>query len=194
MASNEAEFLGAKGANTVFPIFYRAQKYVDYRCEPEKAGAHKVEFVDMVEIRQAGETDNIRLMVDETHKRRWPEQWAAYSAGREQVASGTPLLALFPSNPEIVEELRRVNIHTVEALAAAPDSTAGRMHGLTSWKQKASAYVARNQKLAGVAELEADNDALKKRLADLEAIVAGLPDKSKKLFGDVVMDASGKEV
>lgn len=160
--------------NGVFPIFFKQAKYMP--AKSQETGVPTSEPIDMVKIIQAGEKDTVILAVDETHKRRWPQQWAAYQAGQEQMQSGTPLIVLFPANPEIVEECKRINVHTVQALIGVPDSAGAVMPFLTTWKQKAQQFIAGTEKGKGFHELErqlsaaqAENKELADRLAALEA-------------------------
>jgi hypothetical protein len=138
--------------------------------------------IDRVVIRQQGEVDSTIEDVHEGHKMRWPQQWAAFQAGLEQIVSGTPLLELFPGNPEVVAELKAVNIHTIEGLLACPDSaqTASKVPFLGEWKKRAKVYGERMFKANGVAELEAQNRALQDRLAALEAKLSEQPNKKQK--------------
>jgi len=156
--------------NQVMPFFYRAQRYQPVipgvRDEPTSIG------VDMVEIRQAGEKDTQKEEVNDLHKRRWPQQWAAFQAGRAQVADGTPIEHLFPAQPEVAAELKRFNFHTVEALAGAPDSAGAIVPFLTDRKKQAALYLAKNSKAKGYDELRTQNAALMERLAALEAQMA----------------------
>lgn len=146
---------GWNGGNeqTVFPRFYQYLK-PQYAASQE-AGTPISKAIDMVEIHQAGEVDYVKEEVNETHKRRWPQHWAAYKEGREQIASGTPLEMLFPANPEVVADLKRFNIHTIQALVAVPDSaTAQGIHFLSDWKKKGEIFLKGTEKGKGFHELE----------------------------------------
>ncbi len=81
------------------------------------------EGIDRVKVWQVGEKDNVIFDVDLSHQRRWPQQWAAYKEGREQLADGMPLDLLFPGSPEVVSTLRANHIYTIEQLANFPEST-----------------------------------------------------------------------
>lgn len=163
----QASFSGVN--DPVLPVFYRASKYMPFQSEAE--GRPVFAAIDRVVIRQQGEVDSTIEDVHELHKQRWPQQWAAYQLGLEQVVSGTPLIELFPGNPEVVAELKAANIHTIEGLLACPDSaaTASKVPFLGEWKKRAKVYGDRMFKANGVAELEAQNKALLERLAALEA-------------------------
>ncbi len=131
------------------------------------------EPIDRVYVWQAGEKDNVIFDVNELHKRMWPQEWAAFQQGVEQMASGTPLDALFPGNPEVVSTLRANNINTVQQLASLPDSSvAFKFAG--EFRKKAEQF------LQGV-----ENNrfpALEQRNADLENQVKALMAQMQQLM------------
>lgn len=180
----EAHFGGSE--SRVFPIFYKGQKYMP--AASQDRGTPVVAAVDYVKIMQAGEKDTTIEEVHDGHKRRWPQQWAAYMAGNEQVQSGTPLALLFPGNPEVVDTLRRMHVHTVQALEAMPDSSQGRdVPFLVVWKKKAREFLAVTEKGKGFHELEAKladanqrNEEMQARLQALEERLMAEPAKKGK--------------
>ena len=172
--ANQAVWQGTT-ANTgqVIPQFYRGSKYMEFRSIAE--GRPVFDARDMVKIMQAGEMDNIIEEVNELHRQRWPQQWQQYQAGQAQMVAGTPLIELFPGNPEVIAQLKTVNVHTVEGLIGVSDSAAHNVPFLTEWKNRARTYVERTTRASSVHELEkkleaehADKLALMDRLAALE--------------------------
>lgn len=168
----DGAFLGENSVgkeSQVLPRFYIHQKYQPaiegVRPEPVSVP------VEMVEIRQATEKDNIHIAVTDAERRRWPTQYAAFKQGREQAMSGTPIEHLYPAMPEIISELKRLNVHTVEALANAPDSSGAIIPFLTDRKKHAKAYLEKHTKAAGFDEVARENEELKKRLEALEAMM-----------------------
>lgn len=162
----------------VIPLFYRSTKYRP--VIPGVRDAPESEAVDMIEIRQAGEKDFTREEVNEYHKRRWPGPWASYQAGVEQSKSGTPIEMLYPGQAEIAAELKRFNIHSVEALANVPDSSGNIIPFLTDRKKQAAAFLERHAKIAGFEEIKAENDRMGKELAEMQALLATLTDPDKR--------------
>ncbi len=120
------------GDNSMLVIFYK--KPVHNEIKSANAGIPVYEDVDFVRIQAPGES-NLQVVdkpVDQTHKRRWPQQWAAYAQGKDQVADGTPLGLLFPRHPSAVAMLQGLGIMTVQHLAGASATAidAIGMHGL----------------------------------------------------------------
>jgi hypothetical protein len=104
----------------MFVQFFKGTRQNGFKSQ--NAGTPVFEPVDMVRIRQPGERDeNVREVRDED-KQRWPQKWAAYVAGNEVGAEGTPLALLFPTEPEVVETLKYHRIITVQQLAALSDT------------------------------------------------------------------------
>lgn len=99
-------------------IFYK--RAVHNEIKSAHAGTPIYEDMDYVRIQQPGETTQV---VDRPaqigDKRRWPQQWQAYAAGKDQVADGTPLGLLFPRHPSAVAMLQAIGIMTVQHLANA---------------------------------------------------------------------------
>lgn len=145
--------------NQVFARFYRDQKADFYQSQ--QRGVPVAKAVDMVEIRQAGERDSVKLEVTEVHKQRFPAAWQNYQRGMEQVQDGTPLGVLFPKNPEIVTTLQGNHIWTVQALAAVPDSSMPSIPFLFDYRKKAVEFLEGVEKGKGFHQLE-------KRLEDAE--------------------------
>lgn len=182
VAPGQAAF--SAGANDqVIARFYKDSKHMP--AQSADAGRPVFKAMDMVEIRQVGETDSLKEEVHELHKMRWPNQWQQYQANMEQIVSGTPLVELFPGFPEVIAQLRMINVHTIEGLIKVPDSTqtATQVPFLTEWKKRAVEWQARMQKADGVNELEKMLDAERAARKSLEDRLAALEagPKSKKL-------------
>lgn len=163
--------------NQVLALFYMASKYMPALSEQEgRPVAHQVEMVEIRQIEKLAGT--VKLEVDNRHRQRFPVQYAAFKANREQIgADGTPIETLFPGNPEIVTELKYSNIHTVEQLRAAPDSAGAKLPFLTTWKKKASDYLASVEKGKGFHALDKriqEQDAV---IRELQAALASLTEK-----------------
>lgn len=120
---------------------------------------------DYVEISIPGNKDHIVCHpVSEKDKMRFPEHWRLYTARvSQEVVQGTPLEEWPGITRGQVEELRFLNVRTVEQLAAVSDANGQRIMGINSLKDKAKAYLeqAKGQ--------SAEMDALKAQNADLMA-------------------------
>ncbi len=101
--------------------FHLDSKYMPKKSE--EAGYPVFEQIERVTVWTDKDNNNI-FDVNELHRRKWPAEYAAFKEGREQAVTGTPLLALFPGQPEVVDMLRAQKIHTVEKLAAITDPNA----------------------------------------------------------------------
>lgn len=109
-----------------------------------------------------------RRPMQERDKRDYPQAWADFQNGnKEPTVAGTPVEYLGVS-PARAKELRSVHIHTIEQMANCPD-TASREVGMdfNTLKNRAQAYLSKNSP---------EVEQLKKRVAELEAI---LSDKKK---------------
>ena len=118
------------GDASMLCIFYKRAVHNPIKSAHE--GRPIYEDMDYVRIQQPGETTQVvDRPAQDTDKRRWPAQWQAYAAGKDQVAEGTPLGLLFPRHPSAIAMLQAIGIMTVEHLANASASAIAAigMHG-----------------------------------------------------------------
>jgi hypothetical protein len=110
---------------------------------------------------------------------RFPKQYAKFKLNQEQrVHDGLPLSA-WPGIPSaLAEELRFLNIFTVEQLAELADTYVSKIHGGHEWKRKAKEFSTALKDQAAVNKLQAqlaerDNriEVLERNLAELTAKV-----------------------
>jgi hypothetical protein len=109
--------------------------------------------LEYVEIHVPG--DRMTLVdrrVKEDDKRRWPNQYAAFKAEREQVADGYPLENWPGVDRAQVEELKHFRIHTVEQLANLPDERLTFGTGARTLRESAQRFL---KTTAGSAPVEA---------------------------------------
>src|SRR4051812_29206115 len=120
---------------------------------------------------------------------RFPRQFLRFQQRQqEQAHDGTPL-TLWPTMPgPLAEELKFLNIFTVEQLATLADTHVAKIHGGAQWKQKASDFVAALKDSAQLTKLQTalqdrDNevDTLKKALKDQGSIISSLQKRLDKL-------------
>ena len=107
--------------------------------------------------------------VDDSHRRRWPQAYEAFRAGREAPVSGLPLEEWPILNRAQIAELRAMQIRTVEEMAALSDLAVQRigMGGLML-RDRARAYLDDSQREALTTKLSAENDVLRSRVGALE--------------------------
>ena len=123
---------------------------------------------DMIEVRQPGERDAVIRPAHSGDTYRFPKQWEAFQAKREQVQDGIPLANLFPAEPEVVEMLKELRIHTVEALAGLTEQGIGRVGmGGRAWVKKATDYLDGLTSAEGVLKLQAEVAARDVQINDL---------------------------
>ena len=153
-------------------------------CEFASIEAGRPIFRDeeIIEIMFPGSRTVAAEMVNETHRQRFPKQYAAFKAGRAQKADGTPLSVLVWLTPSQIMEFNALNCTTVEQLANMPDSQIQKFMGAHSMKQRAQAYLTAAKDAAPLlmlqAELEKRDDqiaTMQKQLAELSAQVSAPP-------------------
>lgn len=101
---------------------------------------------------------------------RFPAQWAAFKAGQQAVANGTPLAEWPQMTTSQVRELGTVNIFTVEQLAAVHDGALdGLGHGGRAIRDSAIRYLAAAKDNSFHTQQAAEIEALKAQVAALTA-------------------------
>lgn len=153
--------------------------YVEFRMEPiyqqfksEESGRPIYADMPFVRIMFAGDkTKVVDRPVEESDKSRFRIQWDAFQRQGEQVVSGTPITEWTALTKSEALELKSLNIHTVDALAALPDTSLTWL-GARERREQAKAFLERakgnavdTKLMARIEKLESDNQALKNELA-----------------------------
>lgn len=112
--------------------------------------------------------------------RRFPHQWAQFSAQQEQVQTGTPVEQWGPLTKSEAMMLKGIHIHTVEQLAGVSDSNLSWL-GARQLRDKAVAWLAQADGGKEVIRLEAENELLKQDLAMQKAQLKELADRMDAL-------------
>lgn len=150
------------------------------------AGCPKFDDMEVVEIRMAANKETVGVfpahevwkIVDQadgtrepmTYAMRWPDLYRKFKANEAQDLSGTPLSeAPFLSQSKRME-LKALNIHTVEALAAV-DGQPLNMLGMggREMKNQAQVYLDKASDSAVETRLAAENLSLRQQLDDMQA-------------------------
>lgn len=108
--------------------FYKDVRKNEYRSGKE--GRPIFEDVTMVHIVLPGGLHDIKEAVQERHKMRFPQQWAAFQNahdGSDPMMIGTPLEQWPMIGRSAAEELKALRFYTVESIANASDATLQRM-------------------------------------------------------------------
>lgn len=101
--------------------------------------------------------------------KRFPRQFEAYKAGKEEQQQGTPLGLMPWMSPGRVEEYKFFKIVTVEQLANASDEGGKNFMGFQADKQKAREYMDAANRGVGVQEMEDQLAQRDNELAELRA-------------------------
>lgn len=155
-------------------IFY--MKSVPNPLKSAAAGVRFHDAVPYVRIHAPGERDQIidRPVKDED-KVRFAARWREFEAGREQVSDGIPIDMLFPTHPQIADNLRSYGVHTVEQCANmsahALDSIG---MGAQDYKNRAKDYMEAASAGANYHKFTTEMDALRRENARLKADIATL--------------------
>ncbi|MDI9407814.1 MAG: hypothetical protein QM523_01045 [Candidatus Pacebacteria bacterium] len=128
-----------------------------------------------------------------TYAERWPEAYARFKAGQEQVAAGTPLSELPFLSEAKRAELRALKVYTAEALASM-DGKNLKALGDTGreMKNQATAYLAKAVSSAGTVALAAEVEALKAELAAMRGTTEPEHDDEKEALKVQIATLTGQ--
>lgn len=176
----------------------------------KKAGRPIFKDMEVVEVRIAGDRNFApvfpahamwkRIDGEEiTYAQRFKDAYALFTAGKEQVAAGTPLSEL----PFLTEakraELRALKIYTAEALASLDGKNLTALGGEgRDLKNQAMAYLEKSGGTASTVALTAEVEALKAQLAEMQSVDAAMDtipaadeDGEKEALKAMIAEATG---
>jgi hypothetical protein len=141
-----------------------------------QAGRDIFRSIDRVRIVIPGAVASIVVKnVDDTHRERWPEAYAAFKRGQEAPLQGMPLEEWPILNKAMIAELHHLQIRTVEELAGLSDIAVQHVGmGGQMLRERARAWFDDAQNEALTNKLLGENDALRSRVATLETQVEAL--------------------
>lgn len=148
----------------IFPRFY--METVQNNFKSNEAGRAMFDEVEFVEITYAGDRNSKRVQkVTDFDRRRWAKQYQLFKQGLEPAVSGTAIEQWPMISRSKAEEMKHMNIHTVEALAELPDTAIQNMgFGYRKLVEQAKAFLAVANETADVTKVVEENAQLKERI------------------------------
>lgn len=165
--------------NTILPMvrFYQREQINNFKTKEE--GRPIYYMADFVRIEIPGNQYTIiDTFASEYHKKAYPVQWARYQNEKKDLGDdsieGTVLREWAILTAAQAKELQHYRFYTVEQVANASDAQLAPIvmivgMGANAFREKAKAYLARAKDSAIV---DAQNDELRKRDAEIEALKA----------------------
>ncbi len=121
---------------------------------------------ERVQFIMPGSPNQPVFRVDDSHKERWPEQYAAFRRGEEHAVDGTPLEHWPIVTRAMVMELKALGIFTVEQCSGLSDIALQRIgRGGYALRERAKAYLDEAEALAFSERLNRENELMNARLA-----------------------------
>jgi hypothetical protein len=140
-----------------------------------KAGRDIFRTVERVRIVIPGAVASIVVKnVDDTHRERWPEAYAAFKRGQEAPLQGMPLEEWPILNKAAIAELHYLQIRTVEELRDVSDLALQNIMGGQALRERARAWFDDAEHEALTTRLLGENDTLRLRVVTLETQVEAL--------------------
>jgi hypothetical protein len=168
-----------KGDETLLVMFFIEP--VENKAKSIEEGRPIFEDVEHISIRSGGSRDERRRPARDADKTRFPRHYAAFKARTTQeIMSGTPLTEWTGCTRSQVEELKFLNILTVEQVAGVSDQNAQSMRGLVTLKQSAQKYLEAATGSVEIQALREENQSLLERLEALEAAAEEKPRRKRR--------------
>ena len=139
--------------------------------------------VDFVGITNPGSRDEVVVVAEKKAKTDEYIAWAykKWKATQEQVIDGTPVETVPFLSKAVCMELKALNIHTLEALATAPDTATMRMMGLRDLKKKAEAFLLSAKDSATVTKMQHELNLRDQTIASLQAQMKQMSERFDEL-------------
>lgn len=191
MPTKNAEMAQYGDDSGLWVVFERRPVYQEFASK--EAGREIWKDEDYVIITNPGaKTDfieRVRLEDDgpsrPAHPNRFPRQWAQFQASHEQAQTGIPLEQWAGISKSRVLEMKAQRIHTVEQLAAIPDSILQTLGmGARSLQTQARAYLDSATKNAEFAKIEAQNSDMRAEMEAMRAQLRQLSAQQNGIAGD----------
>lgn len=132
-----------------------------------------------------GDKDNVvDRKVMEQDKMRFPRQYQQFKSYQENPQEGTPLSEWPGIARSQIEELKFFHVHTVEQLAAIPDSQSQKFMGINVLKQKAKAYLQDTSMSAPFTQLQEENEVLTQQIHMMQSQIEELREMLKAESSD----------
>ena len=153
--------------DSTIPRFH-IEPVLDERASAEAGRPIYVEQ-ERIQYLQPGSPNAPVDYVNDSHKQRWPEEYARFKAGLDFSVSGTPLEQWPLLNRKHVLELKGMDIHTVEQCAALSDHAVAQIGmGGHRIRDNAKAYLDDAAATAITSKALADAERAEMRAAELE--------------------------
>lgn len=172
-------------ADRRFVEFFRGQRH--NAAASAQAGRPIYDTIDMVKIIHPGERDVHILPAHDGHKAEFHRQWAAYQAGQSaEVAAGTPIDTLYPSDPALVKQFQAMHIFTAEQLAGLTEQGISRLGmGGRAHVERAKKYLEHAERMSGSSALQRELDEEKAKNAVLHENMARMQEQLQALAARV---------
>lgn len=161
---------------TVEPVFSKKHTFL-----ANKNGDPGMKYIDveMINIQIPGRNDlTVRQAVTDYYIWRFPNEYAAFKAGRDSSVVGMPLELWIALEPSMRVQLQNSGFRTVEQIASMSDSTAMQTRGYHKLKTEAKEFLKTANAAVTASELQeerlkaaAREAELSKRLEQLESLV-----------------------
>jgi hypothetical protein len=158
----------------ITPLFFVEE--LEDSAATEKAGTLRMREFERVRIHTAGDMNNAPVHpVTRELIERFPEAYARWKTSRtNDHIEGTSLAAWPIASKGFVQEMKALNIRSVEDLSVVSDGNIAKILNGREWREKAKAWLATNKDATSAMKYAAENERLREDVEDLRAQVTAL--------------------
>lgn len=159
------------GRDTAIAFF--RDEAIENPSESKKQGHAVFENVTVVEIIVPGSKDIYCAPAEDSHKQRFPNQWAQYLNKQKQIPDGTPIDELSTASAAERATCKALNVLTIEALMNYSEAALHRLGpGAHSLKRKATAFLESRKGASYATALMEEVQQLRAQIAELKLKLA----------------------
>jgi hypothetical protein len=141
---------------------------VQDKAASEAEGRPIFKEVPNVRIITPGSRDVMVTRATEGYQRRFARHWERFKQQADQNIDGTRLEEVPWLTVGTIQELKAVNVHSLEALASMPDSAINKMMGMVGFRQKARNFIENAKAQVPFVKMQAQLDERDNQIATMQ--------------------------
>lgn len=166
-AFTRTQSFGPASRDSVIPRFHIES--IPDPVSTAASGRPRFKSEERVQFIMPGSPNQPVFKVNDEHRQRWPDQYAAFKRGEEMALDGTPLEQWPVLTRTMVLELKAIGLHTVEQCAGMSDTAVQKVgRGGYNLRERAKAYLDDAEAGALTERLNRENDLLNEKNASMQ--------------------------
>ncbi len=166
--------------------FFRQRELNAVRSE--LTGKPEFDESECISINVPGSRDNHVALITDEYRERFKDEYREWKANEGRPITGMPLEEWPLATTSFVEEMKMIGVRTVEELAGLSDPVVASSNVLVTMRARAQGMLDGASSAEAAQVMIDENQAMKARIAELEAQLAAKPAKGKATADPVIKD------